>query len=380
MSNIGNTSGDTGITATRLVLAGGNNITLSQSTNASGGTVTISAPNLGAGAMSVGLSTGGNTAGSTGITGTRLVLVASGNLSASQSTDANGGTITFNQTISAGSIGVSTGGNTAGDTGVTGSRMVFVGSSPISLSQATGANGGTISINAPATSSLSGVSNVVISTNGSTISVGYRDPLGDWENMPRQQGSLISHVSGFSKTPIYWNDHIDGQLTAKSFAFAISMVTASQPLSVSAHLGIYTMANSTSANLLGSVSEAYVVSSASSVSLSGVRNLIMTGIGTHTALSVITAGEYVVGMMFSATATNAMNFSLVGATGGAGPFGGIYPGTNQLTTGTSQGIQALAGRGSTTVNAMPAAISQADLVNQGTGASQPLHPWIYIRS
>ena len=113
---------------------------------------------------------------------------------------------------------------------------------------------------------------ITISTNGSTISIGY-DPLADWENMPQAQASLISHVSGFSKTPIYWNDHIDGDLTAKSLAFAISMVTASQPLSVSAHLGVYTIVNSTSANLLGSVSEAYVVSSASSVSLSGVRNL-----------------------------------------------------------------------------------------------------------
>jgi hypothetical protein len=178
MSNIGNTSGDTGITGTRLVLAGGNNITLSQSTNASGGTVTISAPNLGAGAMSVGVSTGGNTAGATGITGTQMVFVGTNNISLSQTTGANGGTISINNTVSAFLAGVSTGGNTTGDTGVTGTRMVFVGSSPISLSQATGANGGTISINAPATSSLSGVSNVVISTNGSTISIGYRVPVG----------------------------------------------------------------------------------------------------------------------------------------------------------------------------------------------------------
>jgi hypothetical protein len=198
--------------------------------------------------------------------------------------------------------------------------------------------------------------------------------------MPRAQASLVSHISAFSKTPIYWNDHIDGQLTAKSFAFAVSMVTASQPLSLSAHLGIYTIVNSTSAALLGSVSEAYVVSSASSVSLSGVRNLAITGIGTHTALSVITAGEYLIGMMFSATATNAMNASLLGASGGAGALGVIYPGTNQLSTGTGQGIQVLAGRGSTTVNAMPANVSSADLVNQGTAASMPLHPWIYIRS
>ena len=205
-------------------------------------------------------------------------------------------------------------------------------------------------------------------------------PLADWQNMPRAQASLISHVSAFSKTPIYWNDHIDGELTAKSLAFAISMVTASQPLSLSVHLGVYTFVNSTSASRLASHSEAYVVSSASSVSLSGVRNIVMTGIGTHATLSTISGGEYLLGMMFSATATNAMNFSLLGASGGAGPLGGIYPGTNALSTGTSQGVQAMHGRGSTTVNAMPAGVSAADLINQGQGASMQLHPWIYIRS
>ena len=158
------------------------------------------------------------------------------------------------------------------------------------------------------------------------------------------------------------------------------MVTASQPLSLSAHLGVYTFVNSTSAALLGSHSEAYVVSSASSVSLSGVRNLVMTGIGTHATLSSLTGGEYLIGMMFSATATNAMNASLLGASGGAGPLGAIHPGTNNLSAATNQGIQVMNGRGSTTVNAMPANVSSADLINQGQGASMALHPWIYIRS
>lgn len=45
LSNIGNTSGDTGLVSNRLVLAGGNNITLSQSTNGESATLTISAPN-----------------------------------------------------------------------------------------------------------------------------------------------------------------------------------------------------------------------------------------------------------------------------------------------------------------------------------------------
>ncbi len=380
LSTGGNTQGNTGVSGTRLVLVATNNITMSQATDASGATISISGQSPTGGQFSAGVSTGGNTAGATGISGSRIVFVGTNQISLSQTTDANGATISINDTVSAFQAGVSTGGNTTGDTGMTGTRMVFVGSSPISLSQATGANGGTISINAPATSSLSAVSGIVISTNGSTISIGYKQNAADWENMPRNAASLLTHVSAFSKTPIYWNDHIDVDLTAKSFAFGISMVTASQPLSLSAHLGVYTLVNSTSANLLGSVSEAYVVSSASSVSLSNVRNLIITGIGTHTALSTISQGEYLIGMMFSATATNAMNLSLLGASGGVAALGGIFPGTNQLSTGTSQGIQVLAGRGSTTVNAMPSAVSAADLVNQGTAGSSPLHPWIYIRS
>lgn len=47
LSNVGNTAGDTGITGTRLVFAGGNNITLSQATDANGATVTVSGANAG---------------------------------------------------------------------------------------------------------------------------------------------------------------------------------------------------------------------------------------------------------------------------------------------------------------------------------------------
>jgi hypothetical protein len=74
---------------------------LSGSTNAGSQTITISA----AGAQgaqgaagpgfSAGVSTGGNTAGSTGVSGSRLVFVGTDWLSLSQSTDANGATISF---------------------------------------------------------------------------------------------------------------------------------------------------------------------------------------------------------------------------------------------------------------------------------------------
>jgi hypothetical protein len=279
VSNIGNSSGDTGVTGTRLVFAGGNNITLSQSTNANGGTVTISAPNLGAGAMSAGASNLGNTAGATGITGTQLVLVGSGVMSLSQTTGANGGTVsilapatsvlsavaplstsTNGSTISILgpaqlSVGFSTNGNTAGDTGfvtarlalvgsnnitlsgstnagsqtisiiggggggfsagasnlgntagatgISGTQMVLVGSGVMSLSQTTGANGNTVSILAPATSSLVGTSGVSISTNGSTISVmatsgglfvAEHNPYGSAPQTTGAQGQGILHI------------------------------------------------------------------------------------------------------------------------------------------------------------------------------------------
>jgi len=386
LSNIGNTAGDTGINSgTRMVLAGGNNITLSASTAAGATTVTISAPNLGAGAMSAGVSNLGNTAGSTGVTGTQLVLVGTNMVSLSQSTGANGGTVSINATQSVQTqgvplMGVSTGGATSGDTTVnSGTRFVLVGTN-LTMSQGTAANATTVTVSAPATSSLSGSGGIEISTNGSTISIGYGNNLADWQNMPSPNATLLTHVSGISKTPFYWNDHIDGDLTAQSLAMKISMVTASQPLSVSVHLGVYTFVNATSASRLASHSEAYVVSSATSVSLSGVRNLIMTGIGTHATLSTMSAGEYMFGLMFSATATNAMNFSLMGANSVIGAFGGLYPGTNNVSAGTSQGIQALQGRGSTTVNAMPPTVQASELVNYGQGASMALHPWLYIRS
>jgi hypothetical protein len=47
VSNIGNSSGNTGVTGTRVVFAGGNNITVSQGTDANGATITISGANVG---------------------------------------------------------------------------------------------------------------------------------------------------------------------------------------------------------------------------------------------------------------------------------------------------------------------------------------------
>lgn len=93
-SNLGNTAGDTGVFTGRVVLVGSNNITLSGSSNAGSATISIIGGAGGAG-FSAGVSTGGNTAGDTGVTGTRLVLAGGNNVTVSQGTDANGATVTI---------------------------------------------------------------------------------------------------------------------------------------------------------------------------------------------------------------------------------------------------------------------------------------------
>jgi hypothetical protein len=98
VSTGGNTAGNTGTTVGTVVLAGAGAVTLSQSTApGSLATVTISVPVQSAqpGIGAAGVSTGGNTSGTTGtVTGT-LVLAGGNNITLSQSTNAGGATITI---------------------------------------------------------------------------------------------------------------------------------------------------------------------------------------------------------------------------------------------------------------------------------------------
>lgn len=142
----GNTAGDTGTVSNRVVFAGGANVTLSGSTN--GGSQTISIVGAaGAGNFSGGFSTQGNTAGDTGIVTGRMLLVGTNNITLSGST--NGGSMTISISGAAGagnfSAGIS-GGNTAGDTGTVTGRVVFAGGANITLSGSTNGGSQTISV------------------------------------------------------------------------------------------------------------------------------------------------------------------------------------------------------------------------------------------
>lgn len=116
------------------------------------------------GGFSAGVSNVGNTSGDTGISGTRLVLAGINNITLSQSTNASGATVSISGATVAGQPVNFSAGTTSGNLG----SVVFSNSNLISF----GLNGSTITGSVPATSSLSATGAFSISTNGSTISMG----------------------------------------------------------------------------------------------------------------------------------------------------------------------------------------------------------------
>lgn len=125
-----------------------------------------------AGVFSLGVSTGGNTAGNTRVDVGRFVLAGGANITLSQATAANA----LNTISIVGGAGGGAesnwhhllGANTAGNTTASGTT---IGLSGINMTLS-GTNGSVINLSVPATSSLSATGIVSISVNGSTISVG----------------------------------------------------------------------------------------------------------------------------------------------------------------------------------------------------------------
>ena len=148
--------------------------------------------------FSFGVSNLGNTAGNTGVTGTRVVLVGANNISLSQSTNTNGATITIDQ--AGGVIYANLSGNTSGNTTASGNTLNFSGIN-VTLS---GTNNSQIAISAPATSSIVGNNGISISSAGSTISV-LNNFISSFENQPfltPQNMTLalasVSHAAAFN--------------------------------------------------------------------------------------------------------------------------------------------------------------------------------------
>jgi hypothetical protein len=378
MSNLGNTSGTSGTingSAVALYFAGGNNITLSQSINASSATITISGGAGGAaGSNTFGMSNLGNTSGTSGtINGSAAQLLFAGgpNITLSQSINGSSATISISAAAGggvAGTFGMSNLGNTAGTSGVVSAsppQILFAGGPNITLSQSLGTGA---------------------STNFATISISGANPGGGaaptlnlWQNMVafNSTTNLGTSNATLRLSPLDRDDPVfPGNMTVSSVFLNVSMsgsVTASH--TVSASIGLYvpnTGANASILSLVLSASTSFGTGAANANITSqynGARFLTLRGTqfqpGSNLTLSQT---KYILAVWFRSSGS-AQNISLIGAN---------FLTTNQrsgtvgtsVATATSMGWTPYYGLYSASVTtAMPTALSMNQIVKVSAGAN-----------
>jgi hypothetical protein len=169
VSTGGNTAGNTGIYSGQVVFAGGNNITLSVSSAAGGAqSITISGPTQTA--QTIGLYALGNTTSSLS-SGTFDARSMSFNATGPISVGYSAGSIVLSAATVAGqtSGGMYVTGNTTNNSSTTLPMSSWLWNAQ--GAQTIGFSNGSIQLSVPATSSLVGTNGISVSTNGSTISV-----------------------------------------------------------------------------------------------------------------------------------------------------------------------------------------------------------------
>ena len=329
VSTGGNTLGNTGIYSGQVVLAGGNNVTLSVSSGAAGAqTITISAGAGGAGGWE--LSAGGSSQSS----GT-IVFSNSNNITFGLSTAAAAaGTLTASYSQSADTLGIYASSQTTGSVSsytYDARSLSIIGAGAISIGNNSTSAGGTTTgllISAPNTSSLVGAGGLSVSTNVSTISV-YAGPItrmivpsGNLTaiSVPTQGAASIVYV------PVDWPvtaTRVDALVSFASMATTASAVTVAV---ASLHdAGIFTRNVSTLSSLSsGSTQTTYSYRSNNAgnteLSVAAIRPISVP-------MNVsMTPGEYFVAFNFS-TATSSVGAATTSFTLGLSMMGG-----NQMQT------------------------------------------------
>ena len=189
VSNIGNTAGNTGVYSGQMVLAGGNNITLSVSSAAGGAqTITISGGAGGGGAAI-------SAAGSSQNAGT-IVFSNSNNVSFGMNGSTITATATFAQTNQ--TMGIYASSQTTGSASsytYDARSLSIIGAGGISVGNNSTSAGGTTTgflISAPNTSSISGTGLVSIAVNANTISIGVPIPYLSYYENPDLRGNTAT--------------------------------------------------------------------------------------------------------------------------------------------------------------------------------------------
>lgn len=207
LATLGNTTGDSGSYSGSIAFAGSNNVTASLSSGSNRqATLVVSGPTL----MSLGASTGGNTLGTTGLVASRVVLVGSQNVTLSESISGQSATVTILGPANLMSAGMSTNGNTAGTTGYATHRLNLVGGDAITLSGSTDAGSMSITLvgrtdwassnhsHGNPTLALTGVSGTTASaSNGLTLSLAVKT---DWASSNHSHGNPTLALTNLSGT------------------------------------------------------------------------------------------------------------------------------------------------------------------------------------
>ena len=285
----------------QFVLAGGNNITLSESINANSATVTISAFNQSAQTQNlIDITLSGNTSGT-------LALMSSGTV-----TLAGGNNITLSQagnaiTISAGntglgdtfSAGISTIGNTSGVSGTVSNQIVLAGGSNITLSQSVNAGSATVTISGP-----SGAAPILSMWQNMARTFVGNDPRGAFSN------GFMSVCDLDPKNGLF-----PGNMTVSTVYLAVSVSTGVQ-IAVSNHsgtlkLGIYTR-NASTLSILNSVSTTWAIvgGASASASVAGIRWITIHS-SLWSAAPILSNTDYYLGCVMNTTGVGA-SYSFIG--------------------------------------------------------------------
>jgi hypothetical protein len=290
-SNTGNTAGNTASQAGTWVIAGSNNITISGSTGAGGvHTAWVSGP-TGGGAFSAGLSNIGNTSGNTTIVGDRLVLAGGNNITLSGSTNAGSMTVTISGAAGGGAgftAGVSTGGNTSGDTGTVSNRLILLASNNLTASQSTDGGGATVVISGPTIPTAPEISAYA------NIPWGWNTGTG----AATHASMSFNRAWVFPLTPP--NDIFPGNMTVGTVLLNMSFSHTNSTASTASHsstisFGIYALTNRTQLTLVVSGSTSWGTGAANnSISslYNGVRWLSLNSSLFNTSLTLSNASYW----------------------------------------------------------------------------------------
>lgn len=362
LSNIGNTLGNTGTVSQQLVLAGGNNITLSGSVNGGSATITISAGAGGGGNFSAGVSTAGNTAGSTGVTGTRLVLAGVGAVSLSQSTDANGGTVSITSPATSslaatGALSFSSNGSTI---------SLGVGQlTAYAAGNTSGSSSGTLDARSLSFHGSNGIT--VNVSNGSVVFSGGGGGGGGGTTYGSTQvlnnDNLVTHAiqnASLQLFPIYGVPNLTFNRCEQQVLLSCA-TNSTCSLTLSALVGFYTR-NGTAFSLLSSSSTSFALTlsgTANSTLYSGQR---IFGFNWNCTLP---PGDYVVGQILrSTTGGNNATVSVLAGSAVASNFSGYLGSATNNTYLRRPGL----GFFSNTTTALPSSIAFSHITGTASQA------------